>query len=488
MNAIAERSAAATETRGRETRWWSAAAYGYGVIVALGLAYFIWRSPLQVNDCVDNLLEVQRHGFWNTVAAQFTSHAFLRPFLWAQLAITFELANGHYHAMYKTIHGLQLVTTALLFVSLLRVRSLTGLLAVPFGMAVLFGSHTFTGTIVEAFPINTFLTIVICCLIAANLSFGEPAWWRDVAAAILFVFAAFTVESGLLIWVIVTAAWVVGARGVSVRGVIATTVLLLAYVFLRLGPLQVGVPALTERSSGFGFRVLDPPELIALFGAHPWVFYAYNVVCQLLTVLFAEPKGGVFMFVRRLTAGELLPRDVIAVASTTGATLLIAWYAWSRKNEWRRGIIAHGDRLLFVFVAVFVSNAILSYAYTKDVIVSAAGIFHALAATVAFAYALGRIERMASLRLSVVGVTLALTMLSAGWAVKLAGIHYHLHETAFLNRNDWMEMGPTTTRWDVPHDPRGAALIRQLYEQAVQMRVPGTYFYPIDLHEYVESW
>jgi hypothetical protein len=488
MNATVEQSDPDAAVAASSAPWWPRTAYAYAVVVALGIAYFISKSPLQVNDCIDNLLEVQRNGFRGTVVSQFLSHAFLRPFLWAQLAISFDLANGRYHEMYKAIHAVQLVATALLFVNVLRVRSLAGLLAVPFGVAVLFGSHTFTGTIVEGFPINTFLTIVVCCLMAANLSFGEPAWWRDAAAAVLFVFAAFTVESGLLVWVIVCVAWMTGARGVSTRGVAVMTALLLGYFTLRFGPLHVGMPALVERSSGFGFRVLDPPELIALFGAHPWVFYAYNVMCQLLTVLFAEPKGGVFVFVRRLTGGDLLPRDLIAVASTTGATLLIAWYARTRMGEWRRGIIAHGDRVVFVFLAVFVANAVLSYAYTKDVIASPAGVFHALAATVAFAHALARVEQMPSFRPLAAGLTLALTLLSTGWAVKLVGVHYHLHDTAFLNRNDWMEMGPTTTRWQVPEDPKGAAMIRQLYEQAVRMRVPGTYFYPAQGWRYFESW
>lgn len=488
MNGIANGSAAVNAVTSAATTGVCRAAYAYAVIVALGLAYFIAKSPLQVNDCVDNLLEVQRNGFWGPVASQFTSHAFLRPFLWAQLAITFQLANGHYHEMYKAIHALQLVATALLFVNLLRVRSVAGLLAVPFGVAMLFASHTFTGTIVEGFPINTFLTIVVCGLIAANLSFGEPGRWRDVAAGALFVFAAFTVESGLLVWVIVVAGWLAGARGISKRGVAIVTALLLGYFGLRFGPLHVGVPALIERSSGFAFRVLDPPELMARFGAHPWVFYAYNVASQVLTVLFAEPKGGVFVFVRRLTSGELLPRDVIAVAATTGATLLIVWYAVSRLRDWRRGHVEHGDRLLVVFAAVLVANAVLSYAYTKDVIVSPAGVFHALVATVACAYGLARLERATSLRWSTAGVTLALFLLSAGWAVKLVGIHYHLHDTAFTNRNDWMEMGPTTTRWEVPKDPRGAAMIRQLYQQAVRMRVPGTYVYPAHAWTYFESW
>ncbi len=466
--------------------WWSVAAHVFAVVVALGIGYFISKSPLQINDCLDNLIEVQRKGIWELLESQFTSKAFLRPLLWAQLDLSFNLADGHYHQTYKAIHTLQLVSAALLFVNLLRVNSMAGALAVPFGVALLFGAHTFGGTVVEGFPINTFLTIVVCCLIAANLSFGRPARWRDVAAVGLFVFAAFTVESGLLVWVIFAAAWFAGCRGVSRRALVATTAAMLAYFYLRFGPLNVGVPSLVDRSSGFGFRILDPPELIAKFGDRPWVFYAYNVLCQVLTVLFAEPKGGVWVATRALLDGELLPRHVIGIASSTGATLLIVSHVFSRLRDWRRGFFEHGDRLLLVFVAVLGANAAISYSYTKDVIVSPAGVFYAVAGSVAFAHALARLGRPQPVRLPAVALTFALALLSAGWSVRLVAIHYQLHEKAFIVRNDWMWMGREPNDPDLKDNPEGTALARQLYDEAVRMRVPGTYFYPAHVWRYFE--
>ena len=429
------------------------------------------------------MLKVQRMGMWQLLDAEFTTEAYLRPLLWALIDLTFELANGHYLAMYKGIHALQLLATAALFVNLLRVNSMSAVFAVPLGVAALFGAHTFAGTVAEGFPINTFMTIVVCCLAAANLSFGRPALWRDAAAVTLFVFAVLTVESGLLVWVILVAAWIAGCRGVSKWALLATTAAMLGYFFLRFGPLHVGAPSLLERSSGFGFRVLDPPELIARFGARPWVFYAYNVLSQVLTVLFAEPKGGVWVFTRGLLAGELLPRDVVGVASSTGATLLIVGYVFSRAADWRRRAFEHGDRLLFVFVAVLGANAVISYAYTKDVIVSPAGAFHAVATTVAFAHILTRLSHLPPIRPAVVALTVVLALFSAGWAVRLAGIHFSLYEKAFIVRNDWMWVGPPEDA-EGRRDPHGVALVRQLYDQAVRMRVAGTYFYPAP----AQSW
>ena len=49
-----------------------------------------------------------------------------------------------------------------------------------------------------------------------------------------------------------------------------------------------------ERASGFGFRVLDPPELADRFGGNPLPFYAYNIASSVLSVLLSEPRGGVY--------------------------------------------------------------------------------------------------------------------------------------------------------------------------------------------------
>jgi hypothetical protein len=387
--------------------------------------------------------------------------------------------------MYNTIHALQLLAAAALFVNLLRVSSVSSVLAVVFGVAALFGAHTFGGAVHEGFPINTFMTIVVCCLVAANLSFGRPSVWRDVAAVSLFAFAALTVESGLLVWVVFVAAWIVGCRGISTRALAVTTATLVAYFWVRFGLLDVGVPSLVQRSSGFGFRVLDPPELTARFGDRLWLFYAYNVVCQVLTVLFAEPQGGVWALTRAVSTGEILPRDVIGVVSSTGATLLIAAYAWSRVGDWRRGTIVHGDRLILIFGSVLIANAVISYSYIKSVIVSPAGVFHALAAAAAMSWAMDRL-RSARLRPLAIAVALALAVVSAGWATRLVGLHYFLHEKAFIVRNDWMWMGPEPATFNLENNPEGAALVRQLYDEAVAMRAGGTYFYPAGAWRYFE--
>src|SRR6185436_20003080 len=130
---------------------------------------------------------------------------------------------------------------------------LTAAAAVPLGLAALVGGHTFAGTVTEAFPINHFMTILICCLVAADLVLGPRAWWRDVAACAVLVCAELTLESGLLVSVVVITAWATGGRGVTRWGALAAFLVTVGYLYLRFGVLAVGAPNLLERSSGFGF-------------------------------------------------------------------------------------------------------------------------------------------------------------------------------------------------------------------------------------------
>lgn len=158
-----------------------------------------------------------------------------------------------------------MAATALL-VRLCGVRSAVQAAQVPLVLAVLIGLHTFDGTIHEAHPVNAFLMVIIAVLAAMNLSLARPGWWVDVAAVCLLTAAALLVESGLLVGVGIVAGRIVGLRGVSRTGVALCIAAVAAYAVVRIGVAASGLPGLVERSTGFGFRTLDPPELIERFG------------------------------------------------------------------------------------------------------------------------------------------------------------------------------------------------------------------------------
>ena len=113
----------------------------------------------------------------------------------------------------------------------------------PVALAVLVGSHTFAWTVREAYPVNTFLTILLCCAAAVALSSAAPRWWTTPAAIALFAVSALTVETGLLVWVILVAGYLLGWRGVSRAGIVGLCVAL-------AGVLRPPLPGVRERPSG----------------------------------------------------------------------------------------------------------------------------------------------------------------------------------------------------------------------------------------------
>jgi hypothetical protein len=145
-----------------------------------------------------------------------------------------------------------------LFVTAVEVDSRRTARALLFALTVLTGLHTFRGTVWEAYPVNHSLEVVAFCVLALVLARSKAGRWTDTAAALTFLAAAFTVESGLLVWVVIAVAWLTGARGISRRGVLIVTALLAGYFAMRFVYLHTGVPALSERSSGFGLRQLGP--------------------------------------------------------------------------------------------------------------------------------------------------------------------------------------------------------------------------------------
>jgi len=452
---------------------WTAVAYAVGLAAASVVAVYVAHIPVQLSDSLGNLMQIQDVGYRELFGAHVRNHAYVRPMLWVQIKAAFDLAQGHYWITFKAIHALQLLATAGLFVRLLRVRSFSDAAIVPLTLMVLFGLHTFSGTVREAFPVNGFLTIIVVVLAAVNLSVSRPHWTNDVLAVGLFAFGLLTVESGLLVVVAVVAAWMAGLRGISRWGVLACVALMAGYFCLRFGALGLGLPGLGERGSGYGLSALDPDELVRRFSANPMVFYAYNVVCSFLTVLFSEPRAGVWLFVRRLVEQDEVPSwMVVNLGSSLLATAVVARYGIHAVRRWWAGQSLHGDRVAFVSLGILTASAVLSFGYTKNVMMSAGGVFFALLVYEAVVDLSSGFERM---RWAPRVLGLAVVMaLSVSWSVRAAGLPVLLREAAFETRNDWA----TVYQWLEdqglgPRIPRAAPLVEQLRTEALDMPVPN---------------
>ena len=454
-----------------------ALAYGLAVILASSVGYDLWRMPIQVSDSLAEILDAQQSpSIASSFRANLVTPGYLRPLRIVQTKALFDLAQGrHYHLAYRGFHVILIVLLFLVFTRVLRVKSGTDAAAAAFALPVLMGMHTFVGFVRESFPVNTFLEIAILCLVALALAQSRGGWWVDAAAALVFVVSALTLESGLLVWVVLVAAWLAGLRGVSTRGLAIVSLLLAGYFVFRFAYLPTGMPTLAVRSSGFMFEYLEPDELQRRFGANPLPFYAYNIAASAASTLFGEPRNGIFTGVAMWLGGDVPPRIYLTVVSTTATTLLIAWAAVARFR--RRAPAGRYEQLIVVSAAVLAANAVLSFPYTKDEIISVAGVFYALAA---FAAARIVLERVQTVRRPVaIGVvSLCLLLLASSWVVRSAGIHHTLRLQAFRHRNDWTEVALQARREQQPPDPRARALVLQLHDRIVEMNVPNPHLMP----------
>ena len=450
-------------------------------VLASAIAYDIWRTPIQVWDAIEEMLDAQRSP---SVAASFQSAvgttAYLRPLRIAQIKALFDAAHGRYWLAYRGFHAALLVALVLLFASALRVESGRDAAAAAFALMVLTGLHTFLGFLREAFPINHFLEIAVFTLVALNLSLSRGGWWADLLAGVTLVCATLTLESGVLVWVVIVAAWIAGARGVSTRGVALVTALLVGYFALRFAYLRTGLPGLEERASGFLLDRLSAHDLQQRFGASPLLFYLYNVGASLLTVLAGEPRDGQFVAVRAWLERDVHAVTWLALATSVGTTMLLAWWA---VTAWRRRVFGHGERLALVAVAVIAANAVLSFSYVKDDIVAVAGVFYALATYAAVRGILGVIPA-ARPALGVAGCVVV-AVLACGWAVRSSGVHYVVSTHAFRIRNDWVR-APLALQ-EQGRTPAGAdarALIDDLRGLALDADVPN----PVLAPDWKERW
>lgn len=454
----------------RASKHWAVFCYAYAGLLACATGYFLFGLPIQLSDSFANLLAIQSGSVLDTFAAQLNGNAYLRPMLQTQLKVVFELSQGHYFAWFRTLQVLQVLAALLLVVRLVQPRRLADAAIIPCGLAIVLGLHTFAGAIREAFPINTFLTLVVCCLLAANLARSRGGWLVDVAGIVLLAFSLLTLETGILVWVIFAAAYASGDRGMSFRGVLLATAVVAGYVAFRTLYLHIGAPGLDERSTGFGFRVLEPSEVSARFAANPAPLFLYNYASALLTVLFAEPRGGVWRFAAGAWNNTLSPWEVINVVTSSLTTAVIVWYVARRARAWTRWNIDPDDRLVLLFLVVLLANALLCVVYVKDVIMSPAGVFYALAASVAMRELLFR-SRSRSLRLVRALTVILLAVISTGWGWKLLGIHYNLRATAAQTRSDWAyeDEWEESNRIEI-RTPEAVALKQALIDDAIWRR------------------
>jgi hypothetical protein len=405
----------------------------YAAVVVFLIACFLVDIPVQLSDSLQNIFAVDRRTLRELVVNNLWANGYLRPLLFVPIRLAYLASDGDYTQWFRGVHAVQLALTIAAMVAALRVRTWPQAASAPLALAVLLSIHTFADTIRESFPVNAYLTIVLCCLLTVLLARLPHRWWSDVAAFLLLAVAAFSVESGLLVGVIVVAGYAAGWRGVSRWGVAANVAGVAGYLVVRYLVFDVGTPGLEERATGFGLAVLELEEVQARFGANPFPLFAYNVLASIGSVLFAEPRAGVFAVARDLTRGRVEPWVAVNLVACTSATVLLVAHVVIGWTQWRRWQLSDADRMVAVFIAVLGGNAAMNLVYTKDVIMSPAGALFGLAAAGALAV---RLEGSGPVRRPRATAAL-IGVIALAWGIKTLGVHYSLRDSAHATRKAW---------------------------------------------------
>jgi hypothetical protein len=370
--------------------------------------------------------------------------------------------GDRYNMVFRGFHATTAALLIALFTYVARPRDWTGAAALCFALLVLTGLHTFSGMMREAYPINHFLLIAIYCLATFAIAESRGGLVADIAACTVFVIASLTLESGLVVCGVALAAHMAGLRGISRGALIAMALLAAGYVFLR-GPLlhMIG-NVVGERQTGYGTAMLTTDQLQARFGNVPWLLYAYTILCSILTVPLSQPIAG------QWTA--FAPWDPQApplfflndIGTSLVATSVVVWYLCRRRppdgrRRWR-------DAAPLAMVAVLVGSAVLSYAYAKSEIMSAAGVFYALVVYLAVRE-LAEVLIIKTPPSQRVVVVLAIALVTTAWAWRAMGLQYRLQRGAFEARSEWVLRMPPFS--PPPVRPAEARLTPRLLDEAL---------------------
>lgn len=449
-------------------------------VLAVGVGHDLLHMPLQVSDSLSLILDAALSpSAWSDFRAHLSEVAYFRPMRYATIKVVADLSGGDYALAYRVFHAASVLVFVLLFVRALQIRDAVMLAVAPLALTVFLGIHTFLGTVKEIYPTNHFLQVALLAMLALNLTQSKGGRLVDLALWLTLAFAALTLESGLLVWVVIAGAWLTGMPGASRRSIAGATLLLAAYAVVRFGFFSTGLPTIEERSTGYLLGTLSPEQVRARFGENLIVFHLYNVVSSALSVLMSEPRSGVWAFVRAVRGDQVAPRHFIQIGASLFATGLVVAYVVSRLRSGVRRPQTLADRHTVIFALMLAANASISYVYTKDEIMSVAGAFYALPVFGAAVYFLREWPERRRSWAATAAVCALFIAGSSAWAIRTAGVHHVLRSQAFVQRNDWTRLEREWQRdgnWE--RYASSEPLIRSLRRQAISTRVVNPYFEP----------
>jgi hypothetical protein len=340
-------------------------AFLLALLITAPIADSVFQIPVQVSDSLEAIVIAVKAPSSSKLLAdsmRFSPTTF-RPLRYLQSRWLLRAADAVHvtdTTMFRGVHAALLFAVVLLFVAAAGVRDWLDVAAFSVAFPVLVGVQTFVTMLLEAFPVNHFAEVAVCALAVFVILQHPPRWFTPIVVCVLTALALSVIESGAMVWIVVVCAAAAGMRGATRSTVIAATVTFAAYVALRYS-LGISSPGIGGHGSGYGDTVYSGDELVRRFGAHPLGFMLYNVIGGFASLLFAEPRQGVYSLLIAWRTRQIHPVVLINVISSAGTSALIAWHAW-RCARVGRARWTDRDRMFVKSCAAFAIKAGLNAA------------------------------------------------------------------------------------------------------------------------------
>jgi hypothetical protein len=243
------------------------------------------------------------------------------------------------------------------------------------------------------------------------------------------------------------------------------------YVALRLLTNAEPVPGPFYTETSFLFQEnLTVEAQRALFLGKEWLFYLYNVSATLLTVLFSEPRSGLYWALDALVNGTQIKlwQLVNWVTSLLSTALIGLWVVkWTPHERETR-------RLLGLATAVILGNSMMGFLYTRDRIPVVAGTCYALLLALAVTALWKRRKSLTETGQHVVAVITV--VLALGWGIRAVGLVVLARDMAWSIKDEWTDrfdrVSPAVFSGTPPDDQRTDALREELRRRAADRSLP----------------
>ena len=420
----------------------------YVVLFALVFFKISWSLGDTYSHLAGPAMSSWRDAFVDAFTAQGREY---RPFF--TLAIkTAYAAVGTWLPFYQSLVILSFAALLACVVWLCRPVGKSRVVAACVGISCVCGLHT-SRILFGFWPLNHYAAVMAAILVAIVMTLTPRTKHYDWIFGVLMLVATLGLEFGVLVIPVLITLWWFGAPGISWRGVAATLAAAAVYLAIRFTFGDHSGELTLWADSGVGFQSLDANTLRARFGDTPWLLWSYNVAATVLTVLFSEPRDGVYSFVESLLAHDMETWQWFQVGSSALTTLVIA-VGLVRGWPWKTR-----DRLLVVAgCSLLVFGSALSFVYTRDRLGLAGGFGYALLLYVALASWLETAGAGAGSRIA----SSVVTVVAALWIVRSAETWFQLRDTAWDHHVEWtdrfVELGGAQNSTDLMKSLRATAL------------------------------